>query len=982
MADINDIVDNSGDDTLYAAPGTNDIVGGAGNDTIYANDGLNTIHYQSGDGVDSIKFALPRTYQYARFLTEAVNALADPSKLSGASYSNSYFSNANAALVGQLPSEISSTLSALRRGGSVASADARTAFSQLVDWINAPAGNVIQFGPGIELSDVTIQVGATADFGASTATPVQFAVALNSEEGMVFGVEGVQAVAQDAGVSAPPMIDMTFQFADGTRASLADLLARPGTGVIGDQAGTDGNDFLHGSLSDDTLMGNAGDDKLDGGAGADRLFGGDGDDVISGGSGDDAVFGDDGADVMASGKNGGFMSYMSGGTGDDVYCFNRGDGLVTIDDQDWSGASGVDTLSFGNNVALSDLVASVDPVSGNLVIGIVGTSDAITIPWFDTSNGMAVRADAAIERVQFFDSDGTAHVYDLTSLVAGAFPDPSVADPATGVMFSDPGSTKRSLSEVGQPYARSYALTGNLFPPENSAPTVGNPIADQSATQDVAFSFQVPADAFVDIDNDKLSYSAKLKDGSDLPSWLTLNPSTGEFSGKPSNADVVDVLNIKVSASDGSASTSQEFSLSVANVNDAPTVGNPIADQSATQDVAFSYTVPTGTFVDIDKGDTLAYSAKLADGSVLPSWLNFDSATRVFSGTPGSAGQWNVQLVATDQSGASVSDLFTLTAAPGPFDPPPADPGPVNPPPATGRTITGTRRSDELYGTSRDDIITGGKGNDLLWGRGGNDVLRGDSGNDRLDGGAGNDSLEGGKGNDRLYGGAGNDVVRGGSGNDRLDGGAGNNYLEGGKGNDYFHLAGGYDIIAFNRGDGRDVVSSSKGGNATLSLGGGIRYQDLSLHRSGNDLILEIGSNEGITFEKWYAGKRYQAVSKLQVVAEAMPGFDPTGNNAMLDDKIESFDFKGLVAAFDTARSKTPGVSKWTLTNALAQFHLGGSDSAALGGDLAYQYGLNSTLAGIAVNAALGTAASSQFGKEAQILHGQSELKNGPAKLA
>ena len=197
------------------------------------------------------------------------------------------------------------------------------------------------------------------------------------------------------------------------------------------------------------------------------------------------------------------------------------------------------------------------------------------------------------------------------------------------------------------------------------------------------------------------------------------------------------------------------------------------------------------------------------------------------------------------------------------------------------------------------------------------------------------------------------------------------------------YLGGGYDIIAFNRGDGRDVVSTGNGGNVTLSLGGGIRYQDLSLRRSGNDLILETGSNERITFEKWYAGKRYQAVSKLQVVAEAMPGFDPSGGNTMLDDKVESFDFKGLVAAFDNARHQQPGLSRWTVTNALAQFHLGdGSDSKALGGDLAYQYGVNGTLAGIAVNAAQGTVGSSQFGKEAQTLHSQSELKDGLVKLS
>jgi Ca2+-binding RTX toxin-like protein len=648
----------------------------------------------------------------------------------------------------------------------------------------------------------------------------------------------------------------------------------------------------------------------------------------------------------------------------------------------------------------------------------------------------------------------------------------------------------------------------------NDAPTAGQAIDHQSAMQGADFVFKVPANAFVDIDNDTLSYSAKLKDGSALPSWLALNSSTGEFSGTPSNADVVDMLSIEVTVSDGSASASQEFNLSVANVNDAPTVANPMVDQTASQGVAFAYTVPGSTFTDMDKDDVLTYTAKLANGAALPAWLHFDGGT--FSGTPGGAGQWNIQLLATDIGGASVSDFFTLTAAAAPADPPPSEPPPTDPPPASGHTINGTKGNDRLYGTPGDDRINGGKGKDLLsggagddalyysqdgkWGSGstrknaftgekvsiagkqgsydvfhggtgydvlmgtsgsdamllddsrsahlqggprvvsvekidagagndvidltskryaygdveidggsgndvvwsskGNDILRGGSGNDRLDAAAGNDYLEGGSGNDKLNGRAGVDLLQGGSGNDELtdtsgngllDGGSGNDTLTegsgnsmlvGGKGNDHLYLGGGYDIIAFNRGDGRDVVSSGKGGNATLSLGGGIRYQDLSLRRSGNDLILETGGNERITFEKWYAGKRYQAVSRLQVMPEAMP-VDSSGNSAMLDDKVESFDFKGLVAAFDSARRHQPGLSRWTLTNALAQFHLGdGSDSKALGGDLAYQYGVNSTLAGIAVNAAQGTAASSQFGKEAQTLHGQSELKDGLVKLS
>jgi hypothetical protein len=97
------------------------------------------------------------------------------------------------------------------------------------------------------------------------------------------------------------------------------------------------------------------------------------------------------------------------------------------------------------------------------------------------------------------------------------------------------------------------------------------------------------------------------------------------------------------------------------------------------------------------------------------------------------------------------------------------------------------------------------------------------------------------------------------------------------------------------------------------------------------------------------------------------------------DGKIELYDFTGLVNAYDDARRHHPGLSRWTLTNAMADFQL---THAALGGDLAYQYGVNGTLAGIAVNTAQGTVGSSQFGKEAQTLHSASELKNGLVKLS
>ncbi len=66
-----------------------------------------------------------------------------------------------------------------------------------------------------------------------------------------------------------------------------------------------------------------------------------------------------------------------------------------------------------------------------------------------------------------------------------------------------------------------------------------------------------------------------------------------------------------------------------------PDGSHAIANQSVNEDSALNFQVPSNTFSDVDVGDTLTYSATLADGTALPSWLSFDAATQTFSGTPG-----------------------------------------------------------------------------------------------------------------------------------------------------------------------------------------------------------------------------------------------------------------------------------------------------------------------------------------------------------
>ena len=98
--------------------------------------------------------------------------------------------------------------------------------------------------------------------------------------------------------------------------------------------------------------------------------------------------------------------------------------------------------------------------------------------------------------------------------------------------------------------------------------------------------------------------------------------------------------------------------------NTAPTVANPIQDQTATVGTALTYAFPANTFNDTDAGDTLAYTATKSDDSALPSWLSFAAATRTFSGTPTAAdvGTVSVKVTASDGSD-SVSDTFDIVVS-------------------------------------------------------------------------------------------------------------------------------------------------------------------------------------------------------------------------------------------------------------------------------------------------------------------------------
>jgi hypothetical protein len=164
------------------------------------------------------------------------------------------------------------------------------------------------------------------------------------------------------------------------------------------------------------------------------------------------------------------------------------------------------------------------------------------------------------------------------------------------------------------------------------------------------------------------------------------------------------------------------------------------------------------------------------------------------------------------------------------------------------------------------------------------------------------------------------------------------------------------------------------------SLGGGLGYDDLSLSKNGNDLVVNAGADDRIVLKDWYAGKN--TVLNLRLIIDAMDASDAGSADPLLNKKVQDFDFRGLVGAFDEARAQTPGQTSRALTNALLQNRLSASDDAALGGDLAYWYGRNGSLAGISPQAAQQVIGAPGFGSEAQSLRPFSGLQDGFVKLS
>ena len=491
------------------------------------------------------------------------------------------------------------------------------------------------------------------------------------------------------------------------------------------------------------------------------------------------------------------------------------DNQLTLDYQDnQSGIANITIRGTSNGKTVDDtLVVTVNPVD-----------DAPTVLNPITDVNVDEDAENSVINLSnvFTDVDGDVIVKSVLVNSNPGLVTATIVDNQLTLDYQDNQSgianiTIRGTSN-GKTVDNTFLVTVN---PVDDAPTVLNPITDVNVNEDAANTVIDLTNVFTDIDNNPTSI-VKSVFVNNNPGLVTAtivdNQLTLDYQDNQSG-----IANLTIRGTSNGKTVDDTFLITVNPVNDAPTLQQKIANQTATENQPFSFTIPPNTFNDVD-GDNLTYT--LATETVLPSGITFDAATRTFSGTPSdtASGTYNLTVIASDSAGEKANDSFSLNVL---------------------NAINGDSSNQTVNGTSGDDYINAGAGNDTVNGGEGNDILDGGPGNDRLAGGPGDDTYivdssrdvvieNAGEGKDTvkssvnytltvniedltlagndntngtgnnldnlITGNSGNNLLKGLDGNDTLIGSAGNDTLIGGKGNDILTGGDGSDSFLFGSG--------------------------------------------------------------------------------------------------------------------------------------------------------------------------------------
>ncbi len=223
--------------------------------------------------------------------------------------------------------------------------------------------------------------------------------------------------------------------------------------------------------------------------------------------------------------------------------------------------------------------------------------------------------------VQGSDSDGDSLTYSASSLPTGATFSGQTFTWTPTTSQAGTYTTTFTVSDGSAQDSETVTMTVQQVSTPNTAPVLAG-VGNKSTQENQTLSFSVSA---TDADGDSLTYSA-----SGLPSGAGF--SSQSFSWTPSY-DQSGTHEMTITVSDGSAQDSETISISVTNVNRAPTL-NSVGSQSTQEETLLTFTL-AGSDPD---GDTVTYSASgLPSGATLSgntfSWIPSSSQVGSHSAT-------------------------------------------------------------------------------------------------------------------------------------------------------------------------------------------------------------------------------------------------------------------------------------------------------------------------------------------------------------
>ncbi len=268
----------------------------------------------------------------------------------------------------------------------------------------------------------------------------------------------------------------------------------------------------------------------------------------------------------------------------------------------------------------------------------------------------------------------------------------SASSDAPGVVTVNVAGTNLTITEAGLGTAviTVSATDGNggsgsttfdvIVANVNDAPVVANALPDRTLEENFGTLDIDISNVFSDKDNDALTIVPVSSNPGVVGVSLTGTTLTLSEGGLGTST-------ITLTASDASESVSDIFSVTVINVNDPPTVVNPISDKEYPERFNSATVNLSGVFDDPD-GDPLNYSANSSDATIVT--VSVEGGVLTIT-EAGGQGQATVTVTATDPSNAEVSDNFLVTVVN------------VNDPPVVAAPIP-DQSADEYFGTTRIDL--------------------------------------------------------------------------------------------------------------------------------------------------------------------------------------------------------------------------------------------------------------------------------------